>query len=190
MQRLNKPFEPITTLIIIYFALVTVSIALYALIKIFFKSDADIATSLLGWTATMFATIALLYTFHSWRDQKSSEIVSEESKLIFKFLHSNHQCFNNIFENTDSNLDERSYQYVRDNYSKYIENLNLYNSLILIMKKQNTEKEFKKYMEMLKDNFKSQVYNKEKLERNKDYIFECSKNLEEKVVSIILHMDD
>ncbi|MEG0775737.1 hypothetical protein, partial [Clostridium sp.] len=83
MEKLNKPFEPITTLIIIYFALVTVSIALYALIQIFFKSDTATASSLLGWTATMFATIALLYTFNSWREQKGSEVSSNISTKIY-----------------------------------------------------------------------------------------------------------
>ncbi|WP_180161139.1 hypothetical protein [Acinetobacter sp. YH12064] len=83
MEKLNKPFEPITTLIIIYFALVAVSIALYALIQIFFKSDTATASSLLGWTATMFATIALLYTFNSWKDQKRNEEIAKLSKETY-----------------------------------------------------------------------------------------------------------
>lgn len=88
MRKLNKPFEPITTLIIIYFALVAVSIALYALIQIY-VSDKDTASSLLGWTATMFATIALLYTFNSWKHQKKMEELSILAKEIYKDFHSN-----------------------------------------------------------------------------------------------------
>lgn len=88
MRKLNKPFEPITTLIIIYFALVAVSIALYALIQIY-VSDKDTASSLLGWTATMFATIALLYTFNSWKHQKRMEELSILAKEIYKDFHSN-----------------------------------------------------------------------------------------------------
>ncbi|WP_147435270.1 hypothetical protein [Acinetobacter cumulans] len=83
MQKLNKPFEPITTLIIIYFVLLAVSIALYALIQIFFKKDTATASSLLGWSATMFATIALLYTVNIWKDQKQSEVIAYEAKLFF-----------------------------------------------------------------------------------------------------------
>lgn len=82
MQKLNKPFEPITTLIIIYFALLAVSIALYALIQIFFKNDTATASSVLGWSATMFATIALLFTFYNWRKQKESEVIASEAKSI------------------------------------------------------------------------------------------------------------
>lgn len=81
-KRVNKSFEPITTLIIIYFALVAVSIALYALIQIY-VNDKNSAVGLLGWTATMFATIALLYTFNSWRKQKGSEMLSKISEIIF-----------------------------------------------------------------------------------------------------------
>lgn len=69
MEKLNKPIEPITTLVIIYLALVTISIALYALIQIY-VDDKSTASNLLSWTATLFATIALLYTFNSWREQK------------------------------------------------------------------------------------------------------------------------
>lgn len=83
MKRLNKPFEPITTLTIIYFALVAVSIALYALIQMYVDDEAT-ASSLLGWSAAMFATIALLYTFNSWRNQKGSEVIAIECKDVFK----------------------------------------------------------------------------------------------------------
>lgn len=186
----NKP-DLFVTLTIIYLALLTVCIAIYAILQLYVKEiDRGTATNLMIWSATLFPSIALLYTFNSWKDQKSSEILSEESKLIFKFIHSNYQCFNDIFKETAIYRKEQSYQYVRDNYLKYIENLNLYNSLIFIMKKQNTEKEFKEYMKMLDNFFKNPEYNKEILENNKDYIFKCSENLEKKLVSIILHLDD
>lgn len=185
----NKNFDLYTTLIIIYLALLTLCIALYALIQIYVE-DKGTATNLMIWSATLFPSIALLYTFNSWRDQKSSEVLSEESKLIFKFIHSNYQYFNNLFKETAVYEKEKSYQSVRDNYLKYIENLNLYNSLIFIMKKQNTEREFKEYMKMLANIFKNPEYNKERLENNKAYIFKCSENLEKKIVSIILHLDD
>lgn len=82
MERLKKPFEPITTLVIIYLGLITVSIALYALIQIYVDDKAT-ASNLLSWTATLFATIALLYTFNSWREQKGSEVSSNISTKIY-----------------------------------------------------------------------------------------------------------
>ncbi|OCR45461.1 hypothetical protein A4220_02825 [Acinetobacter pittii] len=81
MQRMNKPFDLHTTLIIIYLALVAVSIALYALIQIF-VDDKSTASNLLGWSATIFATIALLYTFNSWRNQKASDVIANEAKNV------------------------------------------------------------------------------------------------------------
>lgn len=88
MKKLNKSFEPLTTLTIIYLALVTLSIALYALIQIY-VDEKELAASLLGWTGTMFATIALLYTFNSWKHQKKMEELSILAKDIYKDFHSN-----------------------------------------------------------------------------------------------------
>lgn len=114
MEKLNKPFEPITTLAIIYLALVILSIALYALIQIYFD-DKSTASNLLSWTATIFATIALLYTLNSWRDQKGSEVLSKKyqsvildfykyeeesikSILMFKQILINKKSINNFFD--------------------------------------------------------------------------------------------
>lgn len=98
MEKLNKPFEPITTLIIIYLALIAISIALYALIQIY-VDEKELASSLLGWSATMFATIALLYTFNSWKHQRKMEELSILAKEIYKdftFSYSNIHQINGI----------------------------------------------------------------------------------------------
>ena len=95
MKRLEKPFKLHTTLIIIYLALVAVSIALYALIQIFVE-DESTASSLLGWSATLFATIALLYTFNTWRDQKGSEALSKLSENLYLELSDLNKKFNNL----------------------------------------------------------------------------------------------
>lgn len=72
-----------TTLIIIYLALVfLVGVAVYALI-IHFCLDITLATNILIWTATLFATIALLYIFNSWRYQKSIDTLSILSKEYY-----------------------------------------------------------------------------------------------------------
>lgn len=189
MNKFNKPFEPITTLVIIYFTLLAVSIAIYALIQVYID-DKSTASSLLGWTATMFATIALLYTFNGWKDQKSSEILSNESKEIFKFVHKNYQCFSSIFKSQSIIDKEQSYQDVRDNYISHLENLNLYNSLIFKMNKKNTVKEFKIYMNMLDKVFKMPEYNEKRLNDNMESIFKISEDFEQKLIDIILHLDD
>lgn len=73
------------TLTIIYLSLVSLCIAIYNLI-IFFITDKDhqgMAVDLLSWSATLFATIALLYTFQSWRQQKGSEVMSSLCKNLY-----------------------------------------------------------------------------------------------------------
>ncbi|MDO6644327.1 hypothetical protein [Acinetobacter guillouiae] len=79
---LNKNFDLATTLIIIYLALLSISIALYALIQIY-VDDKGTATNLMIWSATLFPTIALLYTFNTWRKQKGSEVLSKLSEILF-----------------------------------------------------------------------------------------------------------
>ena len=82
MLSKNKKFDLATTLIIIYLALLTISIALYALIQIYVE-DKGTATNLMIWSATLFPTIALLYTFNTWRKQKGSEVLSKLSEILF-----------------------------------------------------------------------------------------------------------
>ena len=81
----NKNFDLYTTLIIVYLALLTLCIALYALIQIYVE-DKGTATNLMIWSATLFPSIALLYTFNSWKHQKGSEVISNESISIVKNL--------------------------------------------------------------------------------------------------------
>lgn len=92
---MNESFDLHTTLIIIYLALVAVSIALYALIQIF-VDDKSTASNLLGWSATLFATIALLYTFNTWREQKSSDALSKFSENLYLELSTLNKKFNDL----------------------------------------------------------------------------------------------
>lgn len=165
MERLNKPFEPITTLIIIYFALVAISIALYALIQIFFKSDTATATGLLGWTATIFATIALLYTFNSWRDQKGSDVLSSISKEIYMDL----DKFEDLAKET---IDLTCFQFIsavvsedplknfNDKYSYKIDELKEFHKQIsrkfeIIKSYKSNDEEFKKLINIFNGTFDS-----------------------------------
>ena len=59
----------IIQLVGIYIILTSLSYAFYIVLVAVGANEA-IASSLLSWTSTMFATIALLYTFNSWREQK------------------------------------------------------------------------------------------------------------------------
>lgn len=81
MNRKSNLGVPLT---IIYLALVALSLAIYALLNIYVTIPGQsLIMNLLSWTATLFATIALLYTFNSWREQKGSEILSDLCKEIY-----------------------------------------------------------------------------------------------------------
>lgn len=73
-----------TTLIIIYLILITVCLAIYHLIILLVhnKDDQAIFSNLLGWSGTMFGTVALLYTFKEWRKQKASDMIANEAKIV------------------------------------------------------------------------------------------------------------
>lgn len=58
------------------------SYALYLLFVVVGANDA-IASSLLSWSATMFATVALLFTFNTWREQKASDVLSSLCKEYY-----------------------------------------------------------------------------------------------------------
>lgn len=145
MERLKKPFEPMTTLVIIYLGLVTVSIALYALIQIYVDDKAT-ASNLLSWTATLFATIALLYTFNSWRDQKGSDVLSKLAEQSLYDLINLEKLQNNFYEKyTDKINNERFNNRIFSISNIYINEIQIFNenmekvtnNLILIKIKTN-----------------------------------------------------
>lgn len=85
MEKLTKPFSFTATLIIIYLGLLALCIAIYALIQIY-VGDKGTATNLMIWSATLFPSIALLYTFNAWRYQKGTEVIAEECKNVIYML--------------------------------------------------------------------------------------------------------
>lgn len=112
----NKPNLG-TTLAIIYLALVSVSLAIYHLIIRFISNNNQqaIFVNLLGWSATIFATIALLYTFNSWKYQKRSEEIAKLSRETYVKLKEKDHLFLeiaqhintlNFFENYNVTLDD------------------------------------------------------------------------------------
>lgn len=79
----NKP-DLFVTLIIIYLALLTVCVAIYAILQLYVKEiDRGTATNLMIWSATLFPSIALLYTFNTWREQKGSDVLSKLAEEMF-----------------------------------------------------------------------------------------------------------
>lgn len=72
---MKKNESLMVTLLSIYAILLTISIALYALIKEF-EMDVALTTNLLLWSATLFAPIAVLMTYTSWKVQKRNEELS------------------------------------------------------------------------------------------------------------------
>lgn len=62
-----------------YAIILTLCIAIYAIFQLL-EVDLTLATNLLLWSAAIFAPIAVLMTYTSWREQKGSEILSSMSK--------------------------------------------------------------------------------------------------------------
>lgn len=69
----------ISTIVAIYAILLSICIALYALIDMA-GIDKSLASSLLGWSATIFAPIALLYGLKYWKIQRKQEEKIEKLK--------------------------------------------------------------------------------------------------------------
>lgn len=87
----------VTTLTIIYLALVAICVAIYHLLINFIPNHdyQSLAVDLLSWSATLFATIALLYTFNSWKEQKRYELAHSISSDIY----TKSQNFRSLFAN-------------------------------------------------------------------------------------------
>ena len=126
MDRLNKPFGPITTLVIIYLGLVMVSVAIYALIQMYVE-EKELAASLLSWTAT----IALLFTFDRWRNQKASEIIANEAKIIIEKIHFQREVhINLLFPNDCEESNKFNLKKFDDEYNYIERKVSFLNKLI------------------------------------------------------------
>jgi len=72
----------VVTLTIIYLALLALCLGLYAILQLYVQ-DKGTATNLMIWSATLFPSIALIYTFNFWREQKGSEVLSRLAEESF-----------------------------------------------------------------------------------------------------------
>ena len=82
---MKKTENLVATLLVIYGALCAVSIALYASIQMFVE-DKSTATNLLIWSATIFAPIAVLMTYTSWKEQRKVEEIAKLAGKLFSDL--------------------------------------------------------------------------------------------------------
>lgn len=95
---MSKSSNFATTLTIIYLALVALCFAIFHLIIRFVPNNdhQNLAVNLLSWSATLFATIALLYTFNSWKEQKRYELSHSISSEIYTKIKNFRSIFINV----------------------------------------------------------------------------------------------
>ncbi|QIO09296.1 hypothetical protein [Acinetobacter lanii] len=121
---MKKSESLVATLLAIYAILLTISIALYAVIKEF-NIDIALSTNLLIWTATLFAPIAVLMTYTSWNKQKKAELISRlarnDLKKYTKIMHELNQlewAFRNLVSNKNYNHDKELFDQSLNKLSK------------------------------------------------------------------------
>ncbi|MFW1753788.1 hypothetical protein [Acinetobacter wanghuae] len=72
---MKKSENLVATLLAVYAIILTLCIAIYAIFKLL-DVNITLATNLLIWSATIFAPIAVLMTYTSWKEQKTAEVIS------------------------------------------------------------------------------------------------------------------
>lgn len=82
---MKKSENLVATLLAVYAIIFVLCIAIYAFFKLL-EVDITLATNLLLWSAAIFAPIAVLMTYTSWKEQKGSEILSSMSKDSYASL--------------------------------------------------------------------------------------------------------
>lgn len=80
---MKKSENLVATLLAVYAIILTLCIAIYAIFKLL-DVNITLATNLLIWSATIFAPIAVLMTYTSWKEQKSAETIAYQSNDVFK----------------------------------------------------------------------------------------------------------
>ncbi|WP_254202638.1 MULTISPECIES: hypothetical protein [unclassified Acinetobacter] len=80
---MKKSENLVATLLAVYAIILVLCIAIYAIFKLL-EVDITLATNLLLWSAAIFAPIAVLMTYTSWREQKSAERIAEYGNEVYK----------------------------------------------------------------------------------------------------------
>jgi len=78
---MKKSENLIATLLAVYAIILVLCIAIYAIFKLL-EVDITLATNLLLWSAAIFAPLAILMTYTSWREQKGTEIIANYCKEL------------------------------------------------------------------------------------------------------------
>lgn len=140
--------DDIANLVGIYIVLLGLSYCFYLIVVIVKGNDA-VASALLSWSATIFATIALLYTFNSWRDQKGSEVLSRLSEQSFYDLINLEKLHDNFYDKYTDEINTQRFNKRIFNISNiYINEIKIFdrnidkllNTLVLIQEKTNNKK--------------------------------------------------
>ncbi len=121
---MKKSENLVATLLAVYAIILTLCIAIYAIFKLL-DVNITLATNLLIWSATIFAPIAVLMTYTSWKEQKTAEVISNlaqnDLKKYAKIMNEISQLewsFRNLISNKDFNNDKRVFDKSRDRLSK------------------------------------------------------------------------
>ena len=72
---MDKSENLVARLLAVYAIILTLCIAIYAIFQLL-EVDLTLATNLLLWSAAIFAPIAVLMTYTSWREQKGRNLSS------------------------------------------------------------------------------------------------------------------
>ena len=179
----NKNFDLHTTLIIIYLALLTVCIALYALIQIYVE-DKGTATNLMIWSATLFPVIALLYTLNSWKIQKSSEVLSLKAEKIYSYAHEILRKIKQIDRGYGNNEETKSY--IINFRNSNLEHINIFHSMLEFKEKKNLAEKLKEFDELL-SLFDDAYFNDFLFNKNKDKLITVILEIDKELIKIILH---
>lgn len=143
----------VATMLAIYAILLTLCLALYAFID-FFNIDKSLASNLLVWSATIFGPLVLLLTFNSWRQQKVSEVLSDESKVFYSYIHDNFQDLTQLIKLVEENgIGDHYYHSIKNRYSLNLQFLNLYADLLKHINDLKLKSDVDAYIKKLKDVF-------------------------------------
>ncbi|MGX9939850.1 hypothetical protein ACVHNT_08640 [Acinetobacter pseudolwoffii] len=103
---MKKSENLLATLLAVYAIILVLCIAIYAIFKLL-DVDIALATNLLLWSATIFAPLAILMTYTSWREQKGIEVIANYCKgLVIQLVeleHLSNQICNYLIYKPDRN---------------------------------------------------------------------------------------
>lgn len=85
---MDKSENLVARLLAVYVIILTLCIAIYAIFGLL-EVDLTLATNLLLWLASIFAPIAVLMTYTSWREQKRAEFLAQLALELRKKLQEN-----------------------------------------------------------------------------------------------------